>query len=188
MASIDLYTKQQIDAKLPDTTGAATGDVLTFNGSGNAWTAIPDQLPATGTASAGDILTLDSNKDPAWSAAPSSGMAAHTFTTFGEIYAAINAHRDAIIKYRRISSDGTTKEMEGRLSLIDASSANVDWIYMHSSSTALIIEHYLKGFNNGASQTTQNITGYQVRLDSTYTYSGQTGSIAFNASDVILYY
>lgn len=39
MASIDLYTKQQIDAKIPDTSGASSGDVLTFNGSANVWAA-----------------------------------------------------------------------------------------------------------------------------------------------------
>ena len=39
MASIDLYTKQQIDAKIPSTSGASSGDVLTFNGSATVWAA-----------------------------------------------------------------------------------------------------------------------------------------------------
>lgn len=39
MATIDIYSKAQIDAKLPPTTGAANGDVLTFDGTNTVWAA-----------------------------------------------------------------------------------------------------------------------------------------------------
>lgn len=38
MASIKIYSKEQVDAKVPDTTGASVGDVLTVGSSGNQWT------------------------------------------------------------------------------------------------------------------------------------------------------
>lgn len=71
MASIDLYTKQQIDAKIPDTTGASSGDVLTFNGSANVWAA-----PSGGA-----------------------GVTAHTYASFGALVTDILAHPNGILKH-----------------------------------------------------------------------------------------
>ena len=53
MASIDLYTKQQIDAKIPDTTGVTSGYVLTFNGTNTVWASAGG---GGGSANTGDIL------------------------------------------------------------------------------------------------------------------------------------
>ena len=39
MATIDIYSKAQMDAKLPPTTGASSGDVLTFDGTNTDWAA-----------------------------------------------------------------------------------------------------------------------------------------------------
>ena len=78
MASIDLYTKQQIDAKIPDTSGASSGDVLTFNGSNNVWAAI----------SAG-------------------GLSKITFDTWAELKTYILAHSDAVIIARGAYSGNT---------------------------------------------------------------------------------
>ena len=72
MASIDLYTKQQIDAKIPSTSGASSGDVLTFNGSANVWAA-----PGGG----------------------GSGISAHTYTTYGALITDILAHPSGLLAH-----------------------------------------------------------------------------------------
>ena len=73
MASIDLYTKQQIDAKLPDTSGASSGDVLTFNGTNTEWaapsgggsrtitnlTTVADVFNAINNIAVGDEIIID---------------------------------------------------------------------------------------------------------------------------------
>lgn len=75
MASIDLYTKQQVDALIASAGG----------------------LPDPTSASVGDVLTLDSNKDPAWTAAASGGMTAHTYTSFDDMMADLVSHPEAIV-------------------------------------------------------------------------------------------
>lgn len=37
MATVNFYSKEQIDEKIPDTTGASQGDVLTIGASGTEW-------------------------------------------------------------------------------------------------------------------------------------------------------
>jgi len=72
MASIDLYTKQQIDAKIPSTSGASVGDVLTFNGTSTEW--------AAGGGGSG-------------------GVSAHTYASFGALVTDILAHPNGILTH-----------------------------------------------------------------------------------------
>lgn len=80
MATVEFYSKAQVDAKIPSaaqlvptTSGATSGDVLTFDGSDVGWAAAGGGgLPDPASASAGDVLTLDANKDAIWQT-PSGG-------------------------------------------------------------------------------------------------------------------
>lgn len=81
MATVEFYSKGQVDAKIPSaaqlvpsTSGATSGDVLTFDGSDVGWAAAGGGLPDPTSAAAGDVLTLDSSKNAVWQA-PSSGGA-----------------------------------------------------------------------------------------------------------------
>lgn len=71
MTNINIYSKEQIDAKIPSTTGASSGDVLTFNGSSTEW------APASG----------------------GSGMARHTYNNAGELVTDIIAHPHGFLRY-----------------------------------------------------------------------------------------
>lgn len=70
MPSINMYTKEQVDAKVPPTTNA----------------------------SAGNVLTLDSNKDAVWQAPSGGGITAHSYATYGEMYADMHTHSYAILR------------------------------------------------------------------------------------------
>lgn len=95
MANVKFYSKEQVDALLPgagelvpSTSGASAGDVLTYDGSDVGWDAPSGGLPDPTSATAGDVLTLDSNKDAIWQTpGGGSGMTAHTYSTWGQIYA-----------------------------------------------------------------------------------------------------
>ena len=73
MPTVDIYSKQQVDALIAGAGG----------------------LPDPASASAGDVLTLDSNKDPAW-VAPSGGGGRTTvsITTQAELIAFMEAAKD----------------------------------------------------------------------------------------------
>lgn len=68
MTSMNLYSKEQIDDKIPPTTGASVGDVLTVGSSGTEWS----------TPSGG-------------------GITAHRYSTFGELVTDYMAHQDGIL-------------------------------------------------------------------------------------------
>ena len=73
MTNVNFYSKEQIDAKVPDSSAASVGDVLTIGTGGtHEWAAGGGGLPDPTSASAGDVLTLDSNKDAIWQT-PSGG-------------------------------------------------------------------------------------------------------------------
>ena len=162
MATVNFYSKEQIDEKIPDTAGASQGDVLTIGASGTEW------------------------------ATPSGGMTAHTYTTVGEFSADYIAHPNAILRPNDIfditnpSNAGNLNILLSRVVYRDSNKNSYDIItHMITATGNSYRLVYLSG-NLDVASTATSITMYGY-----YWYTGGSGSEGpktFNISDYALWY
>ena len=114
MTNLNIYSKEQIDAKIPATSSASNGDVLTFNGTSTEW------APASGGG----------------------GMSAHTFNDTASLKTALTNNPNALVLVKMpyglngyIRFNGricTTVEMDYEEDALTFISATTSWVITSS--------------------------------------------------------
>ena len=178
MPTVDIYSKQQVDALIAGAGG----------------------LPDPTSASAGDVLTLDSNKDPAWSAPSSGGITKHTYSTFAALYADVLTHSDGILVYNGpiLTSDGGTSKCQTVNAYLDTSNdlyCEATFIQTYNA-TNLRVYSAKFTINNTTGATASgyityhNMSGYNTSSSSPATVKGYyvTEAQNFAIENLALYY
>lgn len=179
MPTVDIYSKQQVDALIAGAGG----------------------LPDPTSASAGDVLTLDSNKDPAWVAPSGGGITKHTYSTFGEFITDYLNHPLAICK---AMFEGYTKKWitylqignyvkTGTVSVVPCSASITNRDIDSDKISNIVI---FKNVDTSSSDTTAQFYGFHYsQKGSTTTRATLDGSgsasdvyVSLNISNVVLYY
>lgn len=132
MTSMNVYSKEQIDAK----------------------------IPATTSASAGDVLTLDSNKDAIWQA-PISGKTVIDITTQQQLLDYLKTAQigDILVGENLGANNSTNKYYLGRFSAV-LGYKDTNYLYFYSSGQVTVSNgtfpvHYLQ-YNVSANSTINN--------------------------------
>ena len=109
MASIKIYSKEQVDGLLPtivQSTGSSTSDIMSQKAVTDNLPSSSQLIPSGGTD--GQVLTKVSGS-PAWANASSGGVTGHTFTTALDLFNAIDTHPECQIMIKNIINNNSER-------------------------------------------------------------------------------